>query len=427
MTGAGESLARPRLLLTGDAAARPAGLERALTRVGFHVGEVPPAPDEPPADVILTTLPTADPERLSHILAAAAAEPPHVIVFATEDRDAPAAALALGAADALASPIHLPDLCARLAARIRERQAPFRTPYETQVRDSLRDLVAEARSPLQPDEIALALVRRLGRALELAHCSFVLTRPGDDQGRIIDHPGDGRAQRPPLELAYYPEIAEAVRSRRALVLMDTQTGDGAATVVLPVVVDDEVSGVLLLRGQDTVPVLSPAQLGLAASLAEAAARALESGRGRNGGPAPPAAPTLDRRLQEELERARRYSLGFSLVLLDVDAPPATDPADLDARDRRRHDLTNRIRRELRLPDFVSGYGDGEFAIVLPETDADGARRSVLRLREHFTGVSAGIAAYPHPAVTAPDDLFALVEAALRRGRAQTGERIGVAD
>lgn len=426
MTGAGESLARPRLLLTGDAAARPAGLERALTRVGFYVGEVPPAPDEPPADVILTTLPTADPERLSQILAAAAAEPPRVIVFATEDRDAPAAALALGAADALASPIHLPDLCARLAARIRERQAPFRTPYETQVRDSLRDLVAEARSPLQPDEIALALVRRLGRALELAHCSFVLTRPGDDQGRIIDHPGDGRAQRPPLDLTHYPEIAEAVRSRRALVLMDTQTGDGAATVVLPVVVDDEVSGVLLLRGQDTVPVLSPAQLGLAASLAEAAARALESGRGRNGGPTP-AAPTLDRRLQEELERARRYSLSFSLVLLDVDAPPATDPADLDARDRRRHDLSNRIRRELRLPDFVSGYGDGEFAIVLPETDADGARRSVLRLRDRFIGVSAGIAAYPHPGVTAPDDLFALVEAALRRGRAQTGERIGVAD
>jgi hypothetical protein len=42
-------------------------------------------------------------------------------------------------------------------------------------------------------------------------------------------------------------------------------------------------------------------------------------------------------------------------------------------------------------------------------------------------VSAGIVAYPHPAVTVPDDLFALVEAALRRGQAQSGERIGIAD
>ena len=91
-------------------------------------------------------------------------------------------------------------------------------------------------------------------------------------------------------------------------------------------VDDEVSGVLLLRGQDTAPALSARQLGLAASLAEAAARALEAGRGRSGGHATSSTdPALDRRLQEELERARRYSLGFSLVLLDVETPPDEDP------------------------------------------------------------------------------------------------------
>jgi hypothetical protein len=52
---------------------------------------------------------------------------------------------------------------------------------------------------------------------------------------------------------------------------------------------------------------------------------------------------------------------------------------------------------------------------------------VTRLRERLAGVSAGIVAYPHPAVTAPDDLFALVEAALRRGRLQSGERTGIAE
>jgi hypothetical protein len=51
----------------------------------------------------------------------------------------------------------------------------------------------------------------------------------------------------------------------------------------------------------------------------------------------------------------------------------------------------------------------------------------VRIRERVAGVAAGIAAYPHPAVTVPDDLLALVEAALRRGRAQTVERIGVAE
>jgi hypothetical protein len=42
-------------------------------------------------------------------------------------------------------------------------------------------------------------------------------------------------------------------------------------------------------------------------------------------------------------------------------------------------------------------------------------------------LSAGIVTYPHPAVSQADDLFALVEAALARGKAQSGERVGVAD
>jgi GGDEF domain-containing protein len=431
MTGsAGDSLARPRLLLTGAAAARPEGLERALSRAGFHIGEIPPGPHEPPPDAVLTTLSTADPAQLQQQLANVAAEPPRMILFATDDRDAPAAALALGAADALSAPVHLPELCARLLTRIRERQAPFRTPYEAHVRDSLRDLVDEARSLLQPDEVALALVRRLGRALDLARCSFVVTRPGADQGRVVAELAEDRVEHPRLDLSRYPEIGDAVRSRRPVAMPDTEaagpSGAPPMMVVLPVAVEDEVAGVLLIRGRESAPSLGAAQLGLAGSLAEAAARALDIGS-VGGARRPLSPPTLDRRVQEELERARRYSLSFSLVLLDVGAPANGAGAESGAGERDRAEIGSRLRRELRLPDFVSGYGGGEFAIVLPETGADGARRSIARLRERLPGVSAGIVAFPHPAVAAPDDMFALVEAALRRGQAQSGERIGVAE
>ncbi|HET6579445.1 MAG TPA: GAF domain-containing protein [Gemmatimonadales bacterium] len=431
MTGStGDSLARPRLLLTGAAAARPEGLERALTRAGFHIGETPPGPHEPPPDAVLTTLSTADPAQLQQQLANVAAEPPRVILFATDDRDAPAAALALGAADALSAPVHLPELCARLLTRIRERQAPFRTPYEAHVRDSLRDLVDEARSLLQPDEVALALVRRLGRALDLARCSFVVTRPGADEGRVVAELAEDRVEHRRLDLSRYPEIGDAVRSRRPVALPDAEAAGSSGAppmmVVLPVAVEDEVAGVLLIRGRESAPSLGAAQLGLAGSLAEAAARALDIGR-VGGAWRSLSPPTLDRRVQEELERARRYSLSFSLVLLDVGAPADGAGAEPGAGERDRAEIGSRLRRELRLPDFVSGYGGGEFAIVLPETGADGARRSVARLRERLPGVSAGIVAFPHPAVAAPDDMFALVEAALRRGQAQSGERIGIAE
>jgi len=139
------------------------------------------------------------------------------------------------------------------------------------------------------------------------------------------------------------------------------------------------------------------------------------------------------RIREEFERARRYSLSFSLVLLGIDELHDLDDEPL------RQEVHQTIRRELRMPDLVLPYGPDQFAILLPETGQSGARQSVVRVRERLTSLpfkgdprleasrfSAGIVTYPHPAAFQADDLFGLVEAALLRGRAQALERIGVA-
>jgi diguanylate cyclase (GGDEF)-like protein len=428
-----------RVLLAGDASARPAGLERALTRAGFAVTEAPPAPGDLEPDAILVTLAAAaDLESRAAVFPGHTDSPPVVVLIAALDSEAPAAALALGADDALSAPIHLPELCARLHARIRDRQYPRGTVREGAVRRALDSLVGEGRMTLRPDEVVLALVRRLARAFDLLSCSFVAVGPDDAEARVIAEVGPGPVAvgaEGLLDPAEHPEIAEAIRSRRA-----AARPDGSATA-LPAVADGQMLGVLVIRRRDAHPGLSPAQLQFAESLAEAAARALEpahrDGNGNGASPglrpgAPPAGTSLDHRLQEEFERARRYSLSFSLVLMDVGAQGAEagEPLLVEAAERLRH--------ELRLPDFVSRYGGGEFAIVLPETGLDGARRSVARMREQLVSrpldatvadptFSAGIVTYPHPAVTQADDMFALVEAALARGKAQVGERVGVAD
>jgi diguanylate cyclase (GGDEF)-like protein len=429
-----------RVLLAGDASARPAGLERALTRAGFAVTEAP-ANGELEPDVVLVTLAgSGDLEPRAAVWAARTDSPPVVVLIAAPDPEATAAALALGAADALAAPIYLPELCARLHARIRDRQCPRGTVREGAVRRALEGLVGEGRMTLRPDEVVLALVRRLARAFDLLSCSFVAVGPGPDDACVIAEVGPGPlavAGEGPLDPAGHPEIAEAIRSRRAATRPD---GDSTA---LPAVANGRVLGVLVVRRRDRQPGLSPAQLQFAESLAEAAARALEplhrDGNGNGNGAWPglrpaavPAEPSLDQRLQEEFERARRYSLSFSLVLLDIGTlgAEAGEPVLAEAAERLRH--------ELRLPDFVSRCGGGEVAIVLPETGLDGARRSVARMRERLVSrplaataadpsFSAGIVTYPHPAVTQADDMFALVEAALARGKAQVGERVGVAD
>jgi diguanylate cyclase (GGDEF)-like protein len=274
---------RPKVLLVGDASARPGGLERALTRAGFQLVEREDAAPDLEADAVLITLARMGGVSLADLIPPSDAEaspiPPLIVLLSTSDPDGPAAALVQGAADALAAPIHLPELCARLHARIRKAGAP--------------------------DE---------------------------------------------------PEEA------------------------------------------------------------------------------------LDRRVQEELERARRYSLSFSLVLLGMDElAGVSERLGAEAADRRRREVGGVLRRELRLPDFVVPYGVDEFAIVLPETDQNGARQSVTRIRERLAAVpfegdpreesprfSAGIVTYPHPTAVQTDDLFTLAEAALVRGKAQSGERIGLA-
>ena len=116
-----------------------------------------------------------------------------------------------------------------------------------------------------------------------------------------------------------------------------------------------------------------------------------------------------------------------------------DRLGAEAAEKLKGDVASVLRRELRLPDFVVTYGSNEFAIVLPETGQTGARQSVMRVRERLAIVpqegdprlehprfSAGIVTYPHPAVSQTEELYAMAEAALMRGKAQSGERIGVA-
>src|SRR2546422_10362969 len=90
---------------------------------------------------------------------------------------------------------------------------------------------------------------------------------------------------------------------------------------------------------------------------------------------------LDRRLRDEFERARRYSLRFAVVVIDVDRlREINERFGQQAGDRVLAEVGATMQREMRAPEFAARYGGDDFALILPQTDPAGGRQFVERLR-----------------------------------------------
>jgi two-component system cell cycle response regulator len=469
------SQSRPRLLLLGNPAARPDGLERALVRGGFEVTETPAAvKGAPPPDLIILCVGTADAgvgTQVREIARAGAYA--GVPIFALLDGASPEAmgeALAAGARDVMRRPVDFTELQARIDADVRLRGELREAREALRARDLLFDIFQEVSAALRADEIFQTLVRRVGQAFGLTHCSFVLTAPGEEQGRVVAVYENPSIRDLRVQLERYPEIQEALRTERPVVIHDVHEHplfesirkrwvhqqldvNVQSAVAIPVFVQGRAAGVFFLRTVQGDPQLRPQDVAFANTIAQAAARVLENEERRaaiyrrqiSAGVTDPltgcaSLDALDRRVRDEFERGRRYQLRFALVVLDIERL-----RDLNARlgqaagDRVLSEIGAMLQREIRAPDFVARYGGDEFALILPETDGPGARQFVERLRNALTRrsfpdlnpaelpqLSAGVVAYPHAEVLRPEDLFTLAEGALAKGKTEA-DRIGVAE
>ncbi|HEB96100.1 MAG TPA: sensor domain-containing diguanylate cyclase [Sedimenticola thiotaurini] len=95
---------------------------------------------------------------------------------------------------------------------------------------------------------------------------------------------------------------------------------------------------------------------------------------------------LERRLQEEIARARRHGQPLSCLFVDADHfKRVNDEHGHNTGDLVLREIARRMRECLRRSDVATRFGGEEFALLLPQTDADEAFCLAERIRRHIGG------------------------------------------
>jgi diguanylate cyclase (GGDEF)-like protein len=144
---------------------------------------------------------------------------------------------------------------------------------------------------------------------------------------------------------------------------------------------------------------------------------------------------FNHRLRVEAARARRYGKPFALVVLDVDGfKIINDRHGHMAGDAALARVADLLNRELRTPDAAFRIGGDEFALILPEVDAESADAVVRRIAAH---VEEAGAAEGHPVTASfgvalfgvvasdPEALLRAADAAMYAAK-RSGERVHLA-
>ncbi len=336
--------------------------------------------------------------------------------------------LALGASDVIAKPFHVRDLLTRVRVQLRSRRELLeRTLGASQHRGRI---AARARRGREPAEDGGHPARGDGRFLERGavshpraarrararHLALLLgaresRRCGGRSGRRVRDAGAASSE---IRLERYPEIRTALESRAPVLIEDVDVSPmysqlrhewaAAGTLVpfrsviaLPFRLDGEQAGVIFLRTVQGEPALGAADVEFADTVVGAAVAAIRRAQAIENTQADkqrleilartdPLTQTHNRRalmelLSAELERARRYGLTLSLLMIDLDHfKLVNDTYGHPIGDEALRSTARVLQREARTVDAVARFGGEEFVVMLPETAEEGAVAVAERIR-----------------------------------------------
>jgi diguanylate cyclase (GGDEF)-like protein len=318
---------------------------------------------------------------------------------------------------------------------------------------------AELSGSLDPRQVAELMARHLVRATGVDECVISYwDRPAGRVESLGYFPNQRREELEPFFMvARYPETLRVLERQETVIVnaddpaadraeVELMVQDGSRVLaMLPLVAKGQSIGLVELNSRGAMT-WNEERLGLARTMANEAAMALENARlyedARNLADRDPLTGFynhrfLHERLGEEVVRSQRARRPMSVLMLDLDDfKLVNDTFGHLFGDRVLTWTAELIRSTLRASDVPARYGGDEFAIILPETDADEARataeRIVAAFRDHAfvgeqrgpvpIGTSIGAATFPTDGRTGTE-LIVAADLALYRVKRDGGNDI----
>lgn len=315
------------------------------------------------------------------------------------------------------------------------------------------------------NEVLYHVVREIASRIEVLRCSIIFVDERKEIAYVVATHETPETKRIPLDLKKYPEVVQAVQARESIFIPDVSQNimmvpyqevlrqlSIESILVQPLIQEEKVLGNLILK-ISSPRVLTPQEVEFSTWAARLASSAIRNAHYYE--TLIEERDQLERlamidfltdtynhryfsaRLEEEFNRAIRYNLSLSAILLDIDDFKwVNDTYGHRRGDKVLREVASVIKGTIRKTDFLARYGGEEFVILLPQTDLGGAYQEGERIRQavrsHSYGetnqtkritLSLGVATYPSRKVTTTDDLIRSADAALYQAKRLGKDRI----